>query len=161
MDTPPAFIVRPTSWRNSHIALEAVRRSVFIEEQRVPEALEWDEDDATARHVLALSVLGEQIGTGRLLPDGHIGRIAVLQEWRNKGVGSAIVTALIELARQNGLAAIKLHAQTHALGFYARHGFSAVGDEFMEAGITHREMRLQLNPDGVSRSDCKENPLFS
>ncbi len=147
MVTPPAFIVRPTGWRTCHAALQAVRRSVFIDEQKVPEALEWDDADATSRHVLALSVTGEPIGTGRLLPNGHIGRIAVLQEWRSKGVGSAILRALLVQAHQNGLHTIKLHAQTHALGFYARHGFNVVaGDEFIEAGIPHREMRIQLEP---------------
>lgn len=146
MPTPPAFIVRPAGWRTSHFALHAVRRTVFIEEQQVPEALEWDDDDEQSRHVIALSVHGEPIGTGRLLPDGHIGRMAVLREWRGKGVGSAILRALLDLARQDGLHTIRLNAQTHALGFYARHGFSVVGDEFMEAGIPHREMQTKLNP---------------
>ena len=144
MPTPPAFIVRPAGWRTSHHALHALRRIVFIEEQQVPEALEWDDDDERSRHVLALSVHGEPIGTGRLLPDGHIGRMAVLREWRGKGVGSAILRALLDLARQDGLHLIRLNAQTHALGFYARHGFTIVGDEFIEAGIPHREMQLRL-----------------
>jgi len=145
MPTPPAFIVRPAGWHTNRHALHAVRRTVFIEEQHVPEALEWDDDDAKSRHVLALSVHGDPIGTGRLLPDGHIGRMAVLREWRGKGVGSAILRALLDLARQDGLHTIRLNAQTHALSFYARHGFNAIGDEFMEAGIPHREMQIRLN----------------
>jgi len=146
MPTPPAFIVRPAGWPASRRALHAVRRTVFIEEQQVPEALEWDDGDEQSRHVLALSAHGEPIGTGRLLPDGHIGRMAVLREWRGKGVGSAILRALLDLARQDGLHAIRLNAQTHALGFYARHGFSVIGDEFMEASIPHRRMMLRLDP---------------
>ncbi|MDP1716437.1 MAG: GNAT family N-acetyltransferase, partial [Burkholderiales bacterium] len=91
-----------------------MRSTVFIDEQNVPEALEWDDQDEKSRHVLALSVHGEPIGTGRLLPDGRIGRMAVLREWRGKGVGSAILQALLELARQDGLRTIRLNAQTHA-----------------------------------------------
>lgn len=150
MTTPPAFIVRPAGWHTSRHALHAVRRTVFIEEQHVPEALEWDDDDEQSRHVLALSVHGEPIGTGRLLPDGHIGRMAVLREWRGMGVGSAILRALLDLARQDGLHAIRLNAQTHALDFYTRHGFIVVGDEFMEAGIPHREMQISLNPKNIN-----------
>lgn len=146
MPTPPAFIVRPAGWPASRHALQAVRRTVFIDEQHVPEALEWDDNDEKSRHVLALSIHGEPIGTGRLLPDGHIGRMAVLREWRGKGVGSTILRALLDLARQDGLHTIRLNAQTHALAFYARHGFSVGGDVFMGAGIPHLEMRLQLEP---------------
>ncbi|MDP2238552.1 MAG: GNAT family N-acetyltransferase [Burkholderiales bacterium] len=146
MTTPPAFIVRPAGWHLSHRALHAVRRTVFIKEQNVPEAEEWDDNDEHSRHVLALTVYGEPIGTGRLLPDGHIGRMAVLREWRGMGVGSTILSTLLELARQDGLRTIRLNAQTHALDFYARHGFTIVGDEFMEAGIPHREMQIRLNP---------------
>jgi predicted GNAT family N-acyltransferase len=119
---------------------------VFIEEQRVPEALEWDDVDERCYHVLAVSDDGSPIGTGRLLPDGHIGRMAVLREWRGQGVGSAILEMLLDLARKDGLQTLALNAQTHAVGFYAQHGFSLFGDEFIEAGIPHRKMRLQLAP---------------
>ncbi len=146
MTTPPPFIVRPAGWRLSQRALHDLRRTVFIEEQNVPEALEWDEHDEKSRHVLAITAYGEPIGTGRLLPDGHIGRIAVVREWRGKGVGRAILRVLVDLACQDGLNTVRLNAQTHALDFYIRHGFSFSdnGDEFMEAGIPHREMRMKL-----------------
>jgi len=143
--TIPPFVVRHVDYESHRDALRAVRRTVFIEEQGVPEDLEWDEIDARCRHVLALSVEGSAIGTGRLLPDGHIGRMAVLKPWRGRGVGSAILAFLIDLARRNRFATVRLHAQTHALGFYARHGFTALGDEFMEAGIPHRAMLLRLS----------------
>lgn len=147
MTTPPAFIVRPAGWHFSQRALHDLRRTVFIDEQHVPEELEWDDADEKSRHVLALTVHGEPIGTGRLLPDGHIGRMAVVREWRGKGVGSAILRTLLDIARQEGLRTVRLNAQIHALDFYARHGFSVVpGDEFMEAGIPHREMQIQLEP---------------
>jgi predicted GNAT family N-acyltransferase len=79
------------------------------------------------------------IGTGRLLPDGHIGRMAVLADWRGKGVGRALLERLLEEARLQSCA-LALHAQTHASGFYRRFGFVEEGPEFMEAGIPHRTM---------------------
>ena len=142
----PPFTIRPVNWATSYDALHAVRRAVFIEEQRVPETLEWDDVDERCYHVLAVSDDGSPIGTGRLLPDGHIGRMAVLREWRGQGVGSAILQMLLDLARKDGLQAIALNAQAHAIGFYARHGFTVFGDEFLDAGIPHRKMRIQLEP---------------
>lgn len=140
------FVVRPVNWIASRDKLRAVRRAVFIEEQNVPEELEWDEADDCAYHVLATGVEGNAIGTGRLKPDGQIGRMAVAKEWRSRGVGAAILQTLLELARKEGCSAVRLHAQSHALRFYARFGFVAVGDEFDEAGIPHRAMELRLEP---------------
>ncbi len=140
------YTVERVAWGDACPALASVRRAVFIEEQRVPEDMEWDGHDAAAIHAVATSLGGEPIGTGRLLPDGRIGRMAVLAAWRGLGVGGAILRLLLDAAREQGNAEVKLHAQTHALDFYARQGFVAVGDEFMEAGIPHREMVLRLEP---------------
>ncbi len=142
MDSLWKFTVHDASWRDDLVALQALRREVFIVEQHVPESLEWDEADVQSTHVLALSMQGHPIGTGRLLTDGHIGRMAVLQPWRRHGVGSAILQVLIARARDAGREAVHLNAQIHALGFYARHGFIAHGVEFMDAGIPHRQMTL-------------------
>jgi len=141
------FAVRPVNWSVSREKLRAVRRAVFIEEQSVPEELEWDEADERAYHVLATDDEGVAIGTGRLQLDGRIGRMAVAREWRGRGVGAAILQALIELARKEGCGVVRLHAQTHALDFYAKYGFRAVGGEFEEAGIPHRAMELRLVPE--------------
>jgi predicted GNAT family N-acyltransferase len=119
----------------------AVRHEVFVLEQNVPLELEQDEMDAVSLHAVAVDARGQPIGTGRLLPDGHIGRMAVLQAARGVGVGSAILTALMERARERGDRAVLLSAQIHAQGFYARHGFVAEGAPFMEAGIAHVSMR--------------------
>ena len=146
MSAPP-FIVRPVNWNASRELLRGVRRSVFIDEQRVPEELEWDDADERAYHVLAMDDEGEPIGTGRLKLDCRIGRMAVVKGWRRRGVGAAILLALLELARKEGCNVVRLHAQTHAIDFYAKHGFSAVGGEFDEAGIPHREMELRLAPE--------------
>jgi predicted GNAT family N-acyltransferase len=114
----------------------------------VPEGLEWDGLDESATHVLASDADGRPVGTGRLLDDGRIGRIAVLAEHRGRGVGSAILQRLIETAAERGLARVSLHAQVNALEFYRRHGFQVEGGEFLEAGIPHRRMTLALEPAG-------------
>lgn len=144
MDSPGKFTVRLATWRDDQAALQDLRRRVFIVEQQVPESLEWDEADAVCMHALALDMCGNAVATGRLLPDGHIGRMAVVPQWRRRGLGSAILEFLVGYAREQGLDVVHLNAQTHALGFYARHGFVAHGAEFMDAGIPHRKMKLSL-----------------
>lgn len=117
-----------------------VRLQVFVREQGVPLELERDASDAASLHALALDALGKAIGTGRLLGDGHIGRMAVLPEWRGKGVGTQLLRGLMAEASNLGMRRLALSAQTHAASFYARFGFAAEGDEFLEAGIPHVRM---------------------
>ena len=138
------FIVKVTSWTIDAPALQLVRRTVFIDEQRVPENLEWDELDPQCVHALAHDGAGAPIGCARLLADGHIGRVAVLAPWRGRGVGDALMTCLIGEARTRGHARVVLNAQTQAMPFYARHGFAAEGPPFEEAGIPHQAMALTL-----------------
>ena len=140
------FTVRHADWVVDGAMLAAIRREVFVVEQRVPEDEDWDDKDVSSRHVIALAADGRAIGTGRLLTDGRIGRMAVLKPWRGRGVGGALLTTLITMAREGGFTETRLHAQTHALAFYRRHGYTPMGDEFMEAGIPHYEMWLQLKP---------------
>ncbi len=141
------FAVRDADWNRDRDALAAVRRTVFMQEQGVSAELEWDGLDDAARHFLALDEAGRPIGTARLLPDGHIGRMAVLAPWRGKGVGGALLRRAVGAAREHGFAAVELAAQTHAVGFYRRFGFNAYGPEFMDAGIPHRHMRLALTEE--------------
>ncbi len=124
-----------------------IRRTVFIEEQNVPEEIEMDADDAHAFHALAL--LDEAaIGCGRMLEHGasevKIGRMAVLPEFRNTGVGAQILRFLVDRARTRGFHKAILHAQLTAEGFYLKQGFSPVGGVFDEAGIAHRKMERNL-----------------
>ena len=130
-------------WAADVHRLRGVREEVFIREQSVPVELEWDEFDIVSTHVLAENN-GLAIGTGRLLPDGHIGRMAVLKPWRGIGVGSALLSTLVEQARKRGFPRLQLHAQEHAIAFYRRHGFVAEGEIFDEAGIVHRQMARNL-----------------
>lgn len=138
------FAVVVTDWARDRPRLAAVRRAVFIDEQGVPEALEWDADDSVALHLLALDATGQAIGCARLLPDGHLGRMAVLGHWRGRGVGQALLHAALECARERGHERVRLSAQMHAAGFYARAGFVAEGGEYLEAGIAHVAMSCGL-----------------
>ena len=130
-------------WAAARAEASRIRTTVFVEEQRVPPEIEMDKHDAACVHALAYAQ-GRAVGTGRLLPDGHIGRMAVLKDSRSLGVGGAILERLVAEARRRGLRQVVLSAQTHALGFYRAHGFLAVGTVFQEAGIAHQEMRRVL-----------------
>ena len=143
---PDDFHVEPASWEADLADLRLVREQVFLIEQAIPPEEEWDALDAKSRHVLARDHDGNPIGTGRLTPEHMIGRMAVLAPWRGKGVGAAIVRVLLEQARALHYPVIELHAQSHALAFYAALGFEAYGEEFDECGITHRMMRMELTP---------------
>ena len=138
------FEVRQARWPEDAEGIRHVRDVVFIQEQAVPASLEWDGSDDECTHAVAVTADGKAIGTGRLAPDGKVGRMAVLAEYRGLGVGAAILDHLLETARAAGMNRCYLHAQTHALDFYARHGFVAHGAEFIEADIPHQEMELAL-----------------
>ncbi|HEY8609516.1 MAG TPA: GNAT family N-acetyltransferase [Noviherbaspirillum sp.] len=133
--------IRLGGWDELKAGAQAVRHAVFVVEQQVPVELEWDEMDAACLHALACDDSGAPVATGRLLPDGHIGRMAVLPHARGSGIGGAILAALMERARLRGDREVLLNAQTSAVPFYVRFGFVSEGEEFMEAGIPHIGMR--------------------
>ncbi len=139
------FTVQPIDYATGIDELRAVREAVFVREQNVPLELEWDALDPLCRHVIARDAQGRPIGTGRLTPEHRLGRMAVLPEWRGRGVGDALLQALLAEAHKLGWTAVTLHAQVSAEGFYARHGFVAEGGRFEEAGIAHQTMRLALH----------------
>ncbi|MEU9729927.1 GNAT family N-acetyltransferase [Streptomyces sp. NPDC048002] len=152
--TVPSYSVRVAAEDADRALCFAVRREVFVGEQGVPEEIEYDAYDAVAVHVLAVREDGVPLGAGRLLHGeaasakvggdpsvGSLGRLAVSKEARGLGIGAALVRAVEDAARARGLAAVDLHAQTHALGFYERLGYEAYGPEFPDAGIPHRAMR--------------------
>jgi predicted GNAT family N-acyltransferase len=131
------------SWEQARADASPIRFTVFVEEQGVPLEIELDEHDATSVHAIVFDK-ERAVATGRLLPDGHIGRMAVLKEWRGRGIGALMLTRLIERAKARGDREVVLSAQIHAAPFYAAHGFVAHGEEYMEAGIRHQEMRRRL-----------------
>lgn len=138
------FTVSLVSWHDGEPLLRAVREAVFMHEQGVPEELEWDGLDEGCRHALALSLQGEAIGCGRILANGHIGRIAVLPSWRGQHVGTALMEALLDEARAQGFHRVDVDAQTQAMPFYHSLDFAEQGEEFMDAGLPHINMTLAL-----------------
>lgn len=143
------FTVSLVSWHDGEPLLRAIREAVFMREQSVSAELEWDGLDDICRHALALSAKGDAIGCGRILPPqqgapARVGRLAVLQEWRGKMVGTALLEALLDYARDMHYPEVTVNAQVQALPFYRRFGFEQEGEEFLDAGIPHIRMRLSL-----------------
>ena len=132
-----------TNYKTNHKKICEVRFKVFVDEQNVPEELEIDGFDDDATHALIL-LDDKAIGTGRILPDGHIGRVAVLKEYRGQGVGKLIMKILIEWAQDNYLQSLWLSSQWHARGFYIDLNFTCTGEKFEEAGIDHIKMTRKL-----------------
>lgn len=133
--------VKKADWLLDNTEIKNIRRVVFIEEQHVPENMEWDDEDKLAFHCLAY-VKNQAVATGRILNNGHIGRMAVLKPFRRRGIGSKILKYLIEYHHSKSDEAIIIHAQSHALQFYQASGFIKLGNEFLEAGIPHYKMSL-------------------
>ena len=128
------------SYAESERDIHCIRDSVFGREQNIPRELDWDGSDQRCIHVVATDNKGNAIGVGRIQSDGKIGRLAVLKQWRKRGVGAKILEALIDTARSQGLEKVYLHAQTHTVTFYEKSGFEKDGEEFVEAGIQHINM---------------------
>ncbi len=142
------FLVREADCKTESNVLSNIRKLVFIVEQSVPQEEEWDGKDDDAWHWIATDQEDVPIGTARLLPDGQIGRMAVLAKYRGAGVGAALLQQAVIKARHLGFETVYLNAQTHALGFYERSGFIQEGEEFDEAGIPHIRMTQTLQTDG-------------
>ena len=136
--------IREVPWEGAEAELRSIRSQVFVQEQGVPEALEWDGLDSESVHLLAVTEKCGAVGTVRLSADSHIGRMAVLKNWRNKKVGAALLERIVWIARERGMQQVVLNAQTTAIGFYAKFGFQIAGEEFMDAGIPHFHMILSL-----------------
>ncbi len=141
MKTEP--LIELLSWDEARAHASPIRFTVFVEEQGVPRDIELDEHDAVSVHAVVFED-EMPIATGRLLPDGHIGRMAVLKNWRNRGIGGLMLQQLIERAKARGDREVALSAQVHAVAFYRAHGFVEEGAEYLEAGIRHQAMRRRL-----------------
>lgn len=163
-----AVAVRVGRWEDVRPAATAIRLKVFVEEQGVSPEVELDAQDGRCWHALAYlrddgdsakedpnhkqddgAEEGTPVATGRLLPDGHIGRMAVLPSVRGRGIGALVLAALIAKARELGFSEVVLSAQTHAQGFYRRAGFVPEGEPYFEEGtdILHIDMRRGLTND--------------
>lgn len=136
---PTDYEISVASWSIDADDLKTIRTSVFIEEQNVPVELEWDGLDPNCTHFIVRSD-SKAIATARLKSDGQIGRMAVLKPYRNLGVGSRLLTEVLNYAKGAGFNSIYLHAQIQVIGFYQKFDFTTEGEEFMDAGIPHRAM---------------------
>jgi len=140
------FRIELMEWDKAQPIAGPIRFAIFVGEQNVPPGIELDDLDAKCLHAIAYDPDGKAIGTGRLLPDGHIGRMAVVKDWRRQGVGAEILEALVAEAARRGHAEVVLSAQLQAAEFYRSHGFVAEGKVYQEAGILHQAMRRVLGP---------------
>lgn len=131
------------TWASHEPQLRAVRTPVFVEEQLVTPAFEWDEIDATAVHLLALHE-GQAIGCLRIIDYHKIGRMAVLIDWRNKGLGRALLKQAVNICQAHGSTSVYLSAQTHAIGFYEKCGFKITSAVYQDLHIPHVDMQLDL-----------------
>ena len=141
-----AIKIQIADWTNpeDQKKLLSIRRQIFIEEQGVPEALEWDEHDSTATHYLA-SLSDTVVACARLKSDGQIGRMAVFPDYRNQGIGSTLLQFILNNLNPDIFSLLYLHAQTTAISFYEKQGFVRQGEIFYEADIPHVEMLKKLN----------------
>lgn len=154
MAAPAAFRIEQVAYAQALPALRAVRDRVFVQEHGLPAGVEQDALDPLSEHVLARDADGQPIGTGRLTPERRIGRMAVLPGWRGRGVGSALLDALLHAARQRGWREVALHAHDDAVGFYLRHGFAAAGGRFVEGGVEQQAMTRPLGLQAIEERDA-------
>jgi predicted GNAT family N-acyltransferase len=135
--------IEEVSWQTMSAHIRPIREAVFIDEQAVPVELEWDGLDEHCTQLLAFNG-DDPIGTARMTNAGKIGRMAVLQAWRRQGVGSQLLATMLKVARQARLPQVELDAQIYAMQFYQNFGFETASRPFMDAGIRHQKMTLQL-----------------
>lgn len=131
--------IKKADFESNSVEIKRIRTSVFIQEQNVPIELEWDELDKDAIHILAYYD-NEPVATARLLKDGQIGRMAVLKPFRRRTIGKKMLNYLLQIAHNNSISNIFLSAQTQAMAFYKKNGFTVTGSEYMDAGIPHYKM---------------------
>jgi predicted GNAT family N-acyltransferase len=134
------FRIRQALWTSDREALKMIRRQVFVIEQQVPAQLEWDGQDKEALHLVAEDENARAIGTARLLSSGQIGRMAVLKEWRGRGVGRRLLKEVLDVALQEKYPTPWLNAQVSVIYFYSKNYFYPDGERFFEAGIMHQRM---------------------
>ena len=141
------LVVRVANWEKDKHALIKIRKKVFIEEQNVPVELEWDGYDESSTHYIATlnnELRNEPIACARLKADGQIGRMAVLPDYRNHGIGTKLLKLILQDAAVKNLSQLYLHAQVEAITFYQKQGFIAQGEVFYEADIAHRKMNIDI-----------------
>ncbi len=154
--------VIPVTWASHKRELTQIRQTVFVEEQNILPEVEFDAEDSEATHLLALDSTGTALGCTRLLDSGHIGRVAVLEKARGRGIGKALMEATIEQAQSKNLTKVFLHSQDEAQAFYKKLDFVMTGQRFMEAGIAHvsmeRALPIPFDTTGIGKSSIVKTP---
>jgi predicted GNAT family N-acyltransferase len=140
------FTVTIVNWSEKQTEITSIRRAVFTEEQNVPESINFDGSDTDYIHVLATDKNGLPVGTARINRKGRIGRMAVLKNYRRQGIGRKMIQMLIDYGRKNAITDFHVSSQVTAVGFYEKMGFEPFGEEFLEAGIKHINMKLKNPP---------------
>jgi predicted GNAT family N-acyltransferase len=141
---PFEFQIELKGWAEAQPVAAPIRYAVFLEEKDPPPGIELDELDPQCAHAVASDGSGKAVGTGRLHPDGQIGRLVVLKDWRRRGVGEALLAALVDEARKRRYPEVTVTAGLQAAEFYRGHGFVAEGKVFKEAGLLVQKMRMGL-----------------
>lgn len=131
-------------WEQLEKDAKLIREKVFIQEQGIAPEDEWDDLDATVLHFIVYD-REQPIATARLLPQHSVGRVAVLMPYRKQGIGKILMQHIIDYARQQNLPYLKLSAQTYVTAFYEALGFVVQGEEYLDCGIPHIDMTLELN----------------
>jgi len=139
-----SIVISSVKFENYFNEITFIRNKVFVEEQKIPKNLEWDDQDQTAHHFIVSSEQHNIIAYARLLPTGKLGRVAVLEQWRRQGIGSLLISAICEKASKLDINTVTLSSQISAVDFYLQSGFQIIGDVFLEAGIKHRSMLKTL-----------------
>jgi predicted GNAT family N-acyltransferase len=140
-----SFTIEQVSWDSPKQALlKAVREVVFIEEQRVPLYIEWDEFDQDAIHLLAIDAYDKAIGCARILKKGRVGRMAVMPDWRGKGLGLALLDEAMKICKSLGMQSVAISSQTHAIKFYEKAGFTVTSEAYIDANIWHVDMQRTI-----------------
>ena len=140
------FDIAIVSWSDKQAEITSVRRAVFVEEQSVPESIDFDGSDTEYIHVLASDKNGRPVGTARINRKGKIGRMAVLKKYRRRGIGRKMIQELMYYGRKNSITDFHVSSQVTAIGFYKKMGFEPYGEEFLEAAIMHINMKLKNPP---------------
>jgi predicted GNAT family N-acyltransferase len=138
------FYLKAVTWASHEAELRMIREQVFIIEQNVPAYVEWDTQDATAIHLLAFDEHHQPIACARILDSGRVGRMGVFKAWRGHGVGQALLEKAIELLKEKNFKQVTLSAQTHAIGFYQKVGFSITSEAYIDVNIWHVDMQLNI-----------------
>jgi len=144
------FYIKEVTWASHEAELRLIREQVFIVEQHVPEWVEWDIYDANAIHLLAYDGKNQPIGCARILEAGRVGetcrvgRMGVFKAWRGNGVGQALLDGAITILKNKNYKQVTLSAQTHAVKFYQKAGFSITSEAYIDVNIWHVDMQLAL-----------------